>query len=509
MRWDAIGGRSVCRTPNINRIATEGVSFERSYTPVSLCCPARAMLLTGAYPWHNGVYNQVHVPMAMSRDLVPDAVTYAQRLKDVGYDTAYVGKWHASVMRGPCDLGYDEYRGHSEVCMVPEARTRSNIPLQTSPVARDESLPYESTPERKVTWPGGDTATLYGRRDSVIEATQDHFLASRAADLIREYSDRGEPWLIELHIPAPHDAYMPLGRILDSYALEDIELPDNYVNETFANKPDLLRREAGLWSELPDDDFRDAIRHYYAFCEQVDEAIGVALDALDQSGQTNDTLTLFSTDHGDSVGSHRVFIKGWTPYEESHRVPMVARLPGVIEPGSSTSGLVQLHDWAHTIVSLTGAEPLPYPDGVDLSPLLGIPGQSSNDATPWRTHIMNVYYGCEFLYVQRIAIGKRYKYVFNGFSIDEMYDLENDPGELHNIADDPAHADPAHAEAAQDMIDALWEMMYRFYDPYTQLIYGAARYLKGPSGGQPPRERPKDYLAKFDTHPFMTKLSGG
>lgn len=502
MRWDAIGGRSICRTPNINLIGNAGVTFERSYTPVSLCCPARAMLLTGAYPWHNGVYHQVHVPMSLSRDLVPNAVTYAQRLKSAGYNTAYVGKWHASVLRGPCDLGYDEYRGHTEVCMSPECRTRNGIALDAGPVVRDSSLPMEVVAEKRITWPGGDPLTVYGYRDAAIEATQDYFLASRAADLIGELSAREEPWLIELHIPAPHDPALPIKEILDTYDLADVELPANYRDETFEGKPDLLRREAGLWEELTETDVRETIRHYWAFCEQVDRAIGVTLDALDASGQAEETLTVFTSDHGESLGAHRVFIKGWTPYEETHRIPMVARLPGVIEPGATTSALVQSHDWAHTFTALAGAEPLPYADGIDLTPTLRRPGEEALH----RSHVMNVYYGCELLYVQRIAIGRRYKYVFNGFSIDELYDLEEDPGELVNLAaaDDD---DARHAQAAQQMRDALWEMMYRFHDPYTQLNYGAARYLIGPTAGHPRRTWPHEYLSHLDTNPYISRLS--
>ncbi len=110
IRWDTIVDRSVCRTPNINRLAREGITFDRSYTPISLCCPARAALLTGAFPWHNGVYHQVHVPMSLNPDLAPDARAYAQNLKASGYRTGYIGKWHASRERCPMDMGYDFWK---------------------------------------------------------------------------------------------------------------------------------------------------------------------------------------------------------------------------------------------------------------------------------------------------------------------------------------------------------------------------------------------------------------
>src|SRR6516164_8874586 len=90
-QWATIAGRSACRTPNLDRLAREGMLFERSYTPSAVCCPARAMLLSGAYHWHNGVYNQVHSPPSVHRDLNADVVLYSQRLRDAGYRLGYVG----------------------------------------------------------------------------------------------------------------------------------------------------------------------------------------------------------------------------------------------------------------------------------------------------------------------------------------------------------------------------------------------------------------------------------
>src|SRR5689334_9787567 len=107
-QWASIAGRSICRTPNLDRLAKQGMQCERSYTPSAVCCPARAMLLSGAYHWHNGVYNQVHSPPSVHRDMNRDVVLYSQRLRDAGYRLGYVGKWHASYVRTPMDFGYHE-----------------------------------------------------------------------------------------------------------------------------------------------------------------------------------------------------------------------------------------------------------------------------------------------------------------------------------------------------------------------------------------------------------------
>ncbi len=136
-RWDTICARSGCRTPTINRLAEEGVTFERSYTPVSLCCPARAMLLTGAYGWHMGVFNQIHVPERMSYGIRDDAVTYAMRMREAGYRAGYVGKWHAHWLRSPLDYGYD--RASAPSSYGPDSQARCNFrpdDLYASRVAR-------------------------------------------------------------------------------------------------------------------------------------------------------------------------------------------------------------------------------------------------------------------------------------------------------------------------------------------------------------------------------------
>jgi arylsulfatase A-like enzyme len=500
MRWDTIAGRSICRTPNVNRLVEQGITFERSYTPVPICCPARAALLSGAYPWHNGVYHQVHVPMSLNPDMAPEVQTFSQRLTDAGYRLGYVGKWHASRLRGPLDFGYHEYRAPVQSTLVPEAKRRNRVEGY-GPTIRDTTRHYEVGQRCAVTWPGGDTHTLWMEIDGELEATQEYHIATTAARMIREYAAGDGPWHVEVHFPEPHEPYKPLLRFLDRYRLEDVELPANYRDETFEHKPRLLAREAGLWGALSEDDVRDVLRHFYAYCEQVDAAVGIVLDALEEVGRVEDTLTVFGADHGDNVGAHRCMIKGWTPYEETLRIPMVARWPGVVPAGARTDAIVQLQDVAHTFVSVAGAPPLPYADGYDLTPLLT---RRVGAEECWPAFRLNSYYGCELLYTQRIAIGQRHKYVFNGFDWDELYDLEADPGEVHNVVDDPAYA-----ETAQDLRDALWALMFEHRDPYTQLQWGAARYLKAPRAGLPAGLRPELRAHLADpAHPFLTVQPG-
>ena len=473
-QWATIGGRSPCRTPHLDALARQGMSFERSYTPSAVCCPARAMLLSGAYHWHNGVYNQVHSPPSVHRDMFPDVVLYSQRLRDAGYRQGYVGKWHASFVRSPLAFGFDEIAG---VYGCDPAILR-NIDLNPDRVERPKEK-LRPTSQRMMQWPGSDPFVMWGYHEGPVEATLEHYTAETAIRMMNRFAQGSRPWHLEVHFVAPHDPYLPLKQYLDRYDPRSLPVPPSF-HDTFHGKPGLHRRESESWGDVTEDDVRHSRAHYYAFAEQLDAQIGRVLAALDRTGQAGNTLVVFTTDHGDTVGAHRMWIKGWIPYEECYRVPLIVRWPGHVAPGSSSSSLVQTHDLAHTYVAAAGARPLPFADGVDLQPLF-----SGSPPAKWRDHILGAYYGGEFLYTQRITITDRFKYVFNGFDFDELYDLHNDPHELRNVV---AEAD--YRKWADDMRARTYELMDQFHDPYADSPerysgaaqnrgdrYGAPRYL--------------------------------
>lgn len=471
-QWATIAGRSECRTPNLNRLAGQGMLFERSYTPSAVCCPSRAMTLSGAYHWHNGVYNQVHSAPSVKRDLNADTVLYSQRLKDAGYRLGYIGKWHCSWTLTPADFGY------SDLANVFGCDPRALAKLDLNPDGVNRLKPAPAKPARMFQWPGSDPFMMWGRVDSGEETTAEAYSTECALKMLRRFTtDPSRPWHLEVQYVQPHDPYQPLGKYLDRYDPRSLKVPRSF-EDTFQNKPGLHKRESQTWGAITNDDFRNSRAHYYAYTEQLDAQIGRILNALDESGQADKTMVVFTTDHGDMVGAHRMWIKGWIPYEECYRIPLIVRWPGKIKPGSRSDRLVQLQDLAHTYCEVAGAKPLPYPDGASLKPLFDDPGYSG-----WRDQIMCAYYGGEFLYTQRIAITDRYKYVFNGFDQDELYDLQRDPEEMANVVDDRSYK-----PQTDDMRARLYEMMRQYHDPYgnTRLRdksgvvpdrYGASRYL--------------------------------
>jgi arylsulfatase A-like enzyme len=470
-QWATLAGRSLCQTPHLNKLAQSGMLFERSYTPSAVCCPARAMILSGAYHWHNGVYNQIHSPPSVHRDMNPDVVLYSNRLRDAGYRLGYVGKWHASWVRTPLDFGFHE------VADLQGCDPKLIAKLNTNPdgVERVRNG-LKSTSVRRFSWPGSEPFDMWGYREGPVEATPEYYRAECAIRMLRRFAHGNQPWHLEAHFVEPHDPYMPLKKYLDHYDPRAIPVPKSF-GDTFVGKPGLHRRESQTWGAITEDDYRTSRAHYYAYTEQVDAQIGRVLAALEETGQANNTLVVVTADHGDTVGAHRMWIKGWIPYEECYRVPLIVRWPGHVQPGSHTNRLVQTHDLAYTYIAAAGAKPLPFQDGDPLQPLF------ANPAGPaWRDQILCAYYGGEFLYTQRIAITERFKYVFNGFDIDECYDLANDPEEMTNLV-----STGELAPQVDDMRARLYELMNKFDDPFGDLTsktapmkgdrYCAPRYL--------------------------------
>ena len=470
-QWGCIANRNPASTPNLNRLVREGMLFERSYTPSAVCCPARAMILSGAYHWHNGIFNQIHSSPSVHRDRFPDVVLYAHRLKDAGYRLGYTGKWHASWTRCPADFGYE--MSHVTGCDPAVLRKFNQNPDnidKPKPNGKRHVL-------RTIQWPGDDPVPMWGYTEGEDDATQAAQVAEAAIRMMTRFSKEAKPWLLEAHFVDPHDPYFPLQKYLDHYDPKSIPVPESF-HDNFAGKPGMHARESGTWGNVSEDDYRQSRACYYASVEQLDVQIGRLLKALDDAGQAQNTMVVFTTDHGDLCGNHRMWLKGWMPYEEAYRVPMVIRWPGHVPTGTVTKALVQTHDLAHTYVAAAGAKALPNADGRALQSLFADPAAST-----WPDQILCAYYGGEFLYTQRIAITQRFKYVFNGFDIDELYDLDQDPEELHN-----AIAAPAYSRYADDMRARLYEMMAQFEDPYGLPSrwtlpgekpgrYGAPRYL--------------------------------
>jgi len=229
----------------------------------------------------------------------------------------------------------------------------------------------------------------------------------------------------------PHDAYTPFRRFLARYDLDRVPLPPTLRNPA-ADKPEVVRRMQRVWRGLTDADWRRLRASYWAVLSHLDHEVGRALDALREAGVEDNTVVLFTSDHGDMLGAHGLGTKGiGTPYEPVHNIPLIARLPG--RRGGGREDRVteaNLTDLAPTLLDLCGARPIEGAQGRSLRPALEgaamEPGENYAE-----------FYGQRFVYSTRIVWRGDWKYIFNPGGVDELYNLAADPHESRNRAGDP------------------------------------------------------------------------
>lgn len=453
----ASGGRPPAQTPVMDRLAREGLSFAETRCTTPMCAPSRAALMSGLYAHANGMWNNNHTPAAMRRDVYPDVRMWSQNLREAGYRLRYTGKWHVSDVRSPAAFGWEEpdpivLSGQAQAAGQPRHprdepyRPRPREIQLTPPPprgGRQGALEHALYQEREG-WP---RRVLYGTSTTPPEETRDGRLTTRAVELIEEQASWDEPWCLYVGWQNPHDPYIAHERYLRRYDVRDIPPPPNF-DDDLRDKPNIYRRlYEQLWGHLPWEEFAQMIRHYCAMITFLDEQLGRLLEALERTGQAENTLVIYTSDHGDYAGAHRLFAKGVPAFDEAYRVPLLMRWPaGIAQPGRRIEAFTTLLDLGPTILELAGAAPLEECHGRSLVPFLR--GQTP---AGWPDVFVGEFLGHENFYTQRQVRTRTHKYVWNAFDYDELYDLRDDPYELKN-----RQADPAYAEVKRELVAHLW-----------------------------------------------------
>jgi arylsulfatase A-like enzyme len=443
-RYDCIGySRDYpVKTPNLDRLAEEGTSFTNAYTPIPLCCPARQALLHGKRPESfHAFWNADLVP---NHELQPNAYAWPRELAEHGYQTGYIGKWHVHREHGPSEYGFRDY------------------------ISESDYKAYRLGKYPGVTFKKG----FYGEVDPVaLKDTRTHWLADKTINLMEQYNQSGEPWLIRLDFPEPHLPCQPHQSFLDRY--DGVVIPPwRSLNDTFRNKPYIQEQQLLNWGleNYTWEDWEPIVRRYYAIITQMDAAIGIVLDKLRSLGLEEDTIVVYSTDHGDMCGGHRMIDKHYILYDDVVRVPLILKYPNAISPVGRTQSefVYNLLDLPPTLLELVGLQPQPFFHGRSLRPLLF--GKPPDD---WRTEVVSTYNGQQFgLYNQRMIRNDKWKYIWNMTDIDEMYELGKDPDELVNVI-----AEEAHAETLAELRLKLYEELKLHEDPFLKMDFWLKRQL--------------------------------
>ncbi len=468
-RWDTVDPDNPCITPNAEKFAAEGVKFSNTYCPMAHCCPARATFMSGLYPSRHGVWNNVNNAYAIRRGPYDSVRMWSQDLREAGYDLAYAGKWHVSAWehQQPKDYGWRELQPYHEHIQDESAKWEAIRAAATEPEPEGPSI---------IHMPGYRHHDIYGAQEGVPQS--DHRTLEAALAELPKLAAGEAPWVLYVGWNAPHAPYKVDQKYLDMYDKNSISLPESFYDE-MSDKPDYYKKvRKRVFDQLGEEGTREAMRHYWAMCTKIDDHFGMLLDELEKTGQADDTLVLFCSDHGDYNGDHGLFHKQVPAFLGAYKVPMVTRWPkGIENPGRVCDEFISLADFAPTFLEMAGVETDRYCTGRSITPFL-----ADKPADDWRQEICTQCEGTENLFTQRMVVTHSHKYVYNGFGRDELYDLVKDPHEITNLDEDPAYD-----EIKRDLVKRMWRFAYQEQDRL-----GATQYLMVNTAAWGPMEAFRD-----------------
>ena len=458
-RFDTLGcyGNELVRTPQLDRLAAGGVRFARAYSQSPVCTPSRASFLTGRYPRTTRCRQN-------GQTIPADEMLVTRLLADAGYNCGLAGKLHLSAC-------------HPQVCRGSERRIDDGYhEFHWSHHPRPDDWPTNEY----VHWlrERGQTGEVspsplsrHIERGVPAEHHQTTWCAQKAINFIEAHAASDSPWLFSVNIFDPHHAFDPPEETLQRYLeiLDEIPLP-NWQTGELADKPIWQRIDHAAayntpayfpFPEMSERDHRLLTAAYLAMVDLIDEQVGRMLAALERTGQLQDTIVIFMSDHGEMLGDHGIYLKGPYFYEPAIHVPLIVSQPGTIAAGVCED-LVELVDLAPTLLQAAGEPRWPGMQGQSLWPLLTGQGQP---AAP-REDVYCEYYNAmpwhdapqPQLTMLRTETHKLV--VAHGLAAGELYDLVADPEETHN-----RWHDPVYAAARMDLLQRLCDRMAWTVDP--------------------------------------------
>ena len=414
-RYDFMGfmkeAPTFLETPNLDRMARQGAHMVNAFVSTSLCSPSRASILTGQYMHHHRIVDN-------QRPAPEGTVFFPQSLKESGYQTAFVGKWH---------MGHDD----------------------------DKPRPgFDHWVSFKGQGRYFDPTLNINNKHQTFKGYTTDVLTDQALAWLDKGRDADQPFFLYLSFKAVHYPFRPAERHAGRYEQAAVKRPDTMANteRNYQTQPHWVRErrysihgidhmETGQYDNDPVPSFDDLYRRYCETVHGLDENLGRLLAYLDQTGLSESTLVVYMGDNGFALGEHGFYDKR-DAFEESIRVPMLAYAPGMIQPGTKVTQMVQNIDIAPTLLGVAGLQALGRNnmDGRSFLPLL------KGETIPWRDHILYEYYwewnfpATPTVYAIRT---QRYKYIYyhGVWDHDGFYDLHTDPHERHNLINVPAYLD--------------------------------------------------------------------
>ena len=458
-RLDTVGAyglNDLIKTPNIDGLAQRGVRFDNAFTPTAICSPARASFYTGLYPHHHGVTEN-------GLTLRPGVKGINHYLDEAGYRSGYAGKWHVDEKAGPSQLGFDgqDFLGYA----FPGSGVLPGLTFGAKPIGGNPYVAYLDEngfgrPQVKNRFtganPGTSTQEMFALHDGPVESCIEHFVAAETVRVLEDLAQDDEPFFIWANFWGPHTPCLIPEPYYSMYDPDTIPEHPSY-QETFANKPVVQHLIEHMWGlgEYGWRGFQEIAARYYGHCTLIDDMVGLVLARLDQLGLTDDTVVIYTSDHGDCMGAHKLIEKGEFMYDEIYRVPLVVAHPDCQRPGSANDDFVYFHEVHPSILDLAGLEVPANLDGQSL-----LPAMLGQDSAWERDDVYCVFDRHFTVANQRMVRTRDHQFTFNAHDIGELYDLQKDPYQLNNV-----HRDKAYDDVRRDLMGRMERHMRELDDP--------------------------------------------
>jgi arylsulfatase A-like enzyme len=443
-------GATICRTPNLDALAHDGVLFTNAYASSPVSAPARASLHTGYLPSKHGITTNIYTPGCSVHELPDHPSLLGRRLQQLGYQTGFTGKWHLGF--GDNRREHPEYRAHVKAMPVLDWTDAPGALPSTRGWTGDDfpghgGIGLDTPPYRAWLQKCGRKLTIQKHLEpyphnweitSGRDTSVTFFLTEQALGHMDAFAADGRPFCYLLNYWGPHGPYTAPTEYLDLYRNAAIP-PWPSWDETQTEKPSIhnahrTETTAG-WSW---EDYEKLVRTYFAAITEIDDQVGRLIAFLKERGLYDNTLIVFCSDHGDSLGVHGGLTdKTLFMYEETNRIPLIVKEPAPNHrAGAMEDAFVGTCDLYSTILDYAGVSaPDRDRDGTSLRPLI------EDSTSEWRDSIVTEGFGLDFLqHSQRALRWSHYKYVFNAGGPDELYDLAVDPHEMRNLVFDPGSA---------------------------------------------------------------------
>ncbi len=445
--------------PQSGSACSEGVNFTNAHTTAPLCSPARASMFTGRYALTHGMGTNCDMYHALSRELDHPESLLHHKLEQAGYACGYAGKWHVGTDIGPCDLGFEGMNipGYGDCKADPDFLTY----LEEHKLSYSLKDPIYLNPGKKTL-----AAAIW---DGPYESTTDWYLTDQTIQLMENYRKENKPYLVTCQYLGPHGPHTPPasyrgkadGNIIDQW---------KSFKEELETKPRFVRRHLEFYRSSPTcwEGVKEIIGRYYDYMMFIDAQIGRLIQYLKESGQYDQTMIIFTSDHGDMQWCHNGLIDKGFLYEEAMRIPLIVRRPE-ISGGKVSDALVTNMDILPTILDDAGISSAC--DGQTLFPVI-------NGESEGREEFLMEFHGIHFLYTQRAVIRRDgMKFIWTPGDIDELYDLNTDPEELHNLI-----AEEDHQNDRDEMVVSLKNLAVCYNDPVMDYVYKIFGTWVNPSG---------------------------